>query len=112
MVGFASLVVGYLGLGVAGSIGALLIVSTISSFGNGVLRPALTSLITQEAGPHEQGVVLGLTQSMTSLASIVAPVVTGLFIEHAHLMLWATLAAALAGVGAVLTRGHQVAATA
>ena len=42
----------------------------------------------------------------------VAPVVTGLFIEHAHLMLWAALAAALAGVGAVLTRGHQVAAEA
>lgn len=105
--GFASLVLGYLGLGVAGSIGALLVVSTISSFGNGVLRPALTSLITQEAGRHEQGVVLGLTQSMTSLASIVAPIVAGLLIQHTHLMWWATVAAALAGVGAVLTRGHQ-----
>jgi MFS transporter, DHA1 family, tetracycline resistance protein len=108
IMGFAALVVGYLGLGLAQSIGALLVVSAIASFGNGVLRPALTSLITQQAGRHEQGVVLGLTQSMTSLASIVAPIVAGLFIEHAHLTAWATTAALLAGVGVVLTRGHQV----
>jgi MFS family permease len=72
----------------------------------------LTSLITQEAGRHEQGVVLGLTQSMTSIASIVAPIVAGLFIEHAHLLAWALLAAALSGVGGLLTRGHQAAAVA
>jgi len=101
-------VVGYLGLGLAQSVGMLLVVSTIASFGNGVLRPALTSLITQQAGRHEQGVVLGLTQSMTSLASIVAPIVAGLLIEHAHLTAWAVMAALLAGVGVILARGHQV----
>ena len=108
VMGFTSLVIGYLGLGLAQSIGALLVVSAIASFGNGVLRPALTSLITQQAGRHEQGIVLGLTQSMTSVASIVAPVVTGLLIQQNHLAAWATLAALLAGVGGVLTRGHRV----
>jgi DHA1 family tetracycline resistance protein-like MFS transporter len=112
VMGFASLVVGYLWLGLAGTIVALLIASTISSFGNGVLRPALTSLITQTAGRHEQGVVLGLTQSMTSIASIIAPVVAGLFIEHNHLFLWAAVGALLALVGGVLTRGHQLAVAA
>lgn len=107
VMGFASLVVGYALLGVAGSVGMLLAVSTISSFGNGVLRPALTSLITRHAGRHEQGVVLGITQSMTSVASIVAPIGAGLFIEHQHLMAWALVAAALAGVGALLARSHD-----
>jgi MFS family permease len=109
VLGFTSLVIGYLGLGLAGSIGMLLLVSTIASFGNGVLRPALTSLITQLAGRHEQGTVLGLTQSLTSMASIVAPLVTGLLIQNQHLTAWAGLAAALAAVGAVLSRSHQVA---
>ena len=109
VMGFASLVVAYLGLGAASTIAALVIVATISSFGNGVLRPALTSLITQLAGRHEQGVVLGLTQSMTSVASIAAPIIVGLLIQHAHLMAWAALAAGMSLIGAVLTRGHQVA---
>jgi MFS family permease len=112
VLGFVSLVIGYLGLGLAGSISMLLVVSAIASFGNGVLRPALTSLITQQAGRHEQGVVLGLTQSMTSMASIVAPIIAGLFIEHQHLVLWATLAAALAAVGMVLSRGQHMAVAA
>ena len=110
VLGFASLVIGYFGLGLVGSIvGVADRRATIASFGNGVLRPALTSLITQHAGRHEQGVVLGLTQSLTSMASIVAPIVAGLLIEHQHLTAWAWLAAALAAVGAVLSRSHQVA---
>src|SRR5262249_33750508 len=50
--GFVSLVVAYLILGPASSIRWLVVVSTISSFGNGVLRPALTSLVSQTAGRH------------------------------------------------------------
>jgi MFS family permease len=104
VMGFASLAIGYLGLGFSSTVAALLVVSAIASFGNGVLRPALTSLITHQAGRHEQGVVLGLTQSMTSIASIVAPVVAGLCIEHAHLVVWAVLASTLAGIGLVLSQ--------
>jgi MFS family permease len=108
LVGFASLVVGYFGLGLANTIVLLLVVSTISSFGHGVLRPALTSLITQHAGRHEQGVVLGLTQSMTSIASIIAPVVAGLLIERQQLFWWAGSAALMAAVGAVLAQDRRI----
>ena len=101
--GFLSLVIGYFTLGVVNSIALLLVGSAIGGFGNGVLRPALTSLITQHAGRHEQGVVLGITQSMMSMASIVAPVVAGLLISHQRLTTWAWLAGALAAVGAVLS---------
>ena len=58
------------------------------------LRPALTSLITQRAGRREQGVILGLTQSLMSVAQIIAPILAGLMIDHAaknplFLTLWA-----------------------
>ena len=107
LAGFMALVVGYMGLGLVTSIALLIVVSTITAFGNGVLRPALTSLITRQAASHEQGVVLGITQSMTSMASIVAPAAAGWLIGHNHMTLWATLAALLAGVGVVLSRGQE-----
>jgi MFS family permease len=64
----------------------------------------LTSLITQKAGRGEQGAVLGLTQSLQSMASILAPLAGGLLIEHGHLHGWALLAAAFSLVGLVLAR--------
>ena len=103
--GFVALAVGHFGLGLASSVTMLVAVSAIASFGHGVLRPALTSLITRQADRHEQGIVLGISQSLTSMASIVAPIAAGLFIQYGMLTLWAWVAAALAVVGAVLSRG-------
>ena len=102
--GFISLVLAYIGLGVVDSVALLLVVATVSAFGNGVIRPALSSLITQHAGKHEQGVVLGLTQSLMSIASMVAPIVAGILIQHRQLTLWAWLAAGLAAVGAMMSK--------
>jgi MFS family permease len=104
--GFAALVVAYIGLGLTTSIGLLFGVATLAAFGNGVIRPALTSLISQHASRSEQGIVIGLTQSLMSLASTVAPVATGLLIQHHHLSAWAWTAAALSAVGLLLT-GRQ-----
>ncbi|MBC7928428.1 MAG: hypothetical protein H7039_22530 [Bryobacteraceae bacterium] len=72
----------------------LLGVAAIVSVSTGVLRPALTSLISQVARPDEQGGVLGLTQSLQALASIAAPAIAGLLINHGLLAAWAWLAAA------------------
>ena len=102
--GFVTLVVGYFVLGLAFSITSLLWMGLLSSFGIGVIRPALTSLITQQADRREQGVVLGLTQSLTSIASIVAPIVAGLLIGREMLTEWAWVAAGLAAVGVALSR--------
>ena len=80
---------------------------TISSFGNGVLRPALTSLITRAAGRHEQGAVLGITQSLMSIAQIAVPGFAGLLIEYGYLAGWALLSAVTALVGLALNVRHK-----
>jgi DHA1 family multidrug resistance protein-like MFS transporter len=103
-IGFVTLVVGYFGLGVATSFIVLMTVGTLAAFGNGVIRPAITSLITQQAGRQEQGVVLGITQSLMSMASIVSPIVGGFLIERHLLKEWAWAAAALAAIGVALSR--------
>jgi MFS family permease len=74
------------------------------------LRPALTSLITQSADRREQGVIIGLTQSLMSVAQITAPLIAGVLIgradmhapgapeNHLFLTMWAVWAGVLSGL--------------
>jgi MFS family permease len=100
--GFFFAMAGLAALGFTHGIPLLLVVSAAASIGTGMNRPALTSLITQEASRSEQGVVLGLTQSLNSISSICAPAVAGLLIDHSLLAAWALLAAAISGVALLL----------
>ena len=95
--GFAAAALGYALLGFSFGIAALLVAASFASFGTGVLRPALTSLITQQVSRGEQGVVLGLNQSLLSVAQIVAPAIAGALIESGHLISWALWAAVVLG---------------
>ncbi len=97
--GFMAATIGFALLGFTYRLPELLAVSAISSYGTGVLRPALTSLVTQQAGRREQGVVLGLTQSLMSISQIVAPVIAGLLIDRGLLALWALVAAGTTAIG-------------
>lgn len=97
-VGFVSVFAGYLTLGFAYTVLQLGLVITISALG-GTVRPIVTSLITQVSGREEQGAVLGLTQSLTSVGQIVAPILAGLLIEHHLLTTWALVAAGIGGAG-------------
>jgi MFS family permease len=58
-----------------------LISMTFIAFGNGCISPALSSLISQEAEPHEQGQVLGMNMSFGSLARVVGPAVGGILYD-------------------------------
>ena len=100
--GFLTGAIGYALLGISGGIAGLLVAASFASFGNGVLRPALTSLITQQVGRDEQGVVLGLNQSLLSVAQITAPALAGLLIDHGLLSAWALSAAAVTVLALVL----------
>ncbi|MGA8026861.1 MAG: MFS transporter [Bryobacteraceae bacterium] len=95
--GFATSMLGYAAVGFTHTIPQLLAVIAFSSVGGAGLRPALTSLITQKAGRREQGVILGLTQSLTSVAQITAPVIAGILIDRHYLTTWAVWAGVLAG---------------
>jgi DHA1 family tetracycline resistance protein-like MFS transporter len=66
------------------------------------VRPNLTSLITKATSPEEQGVVLGLTQSLTSVAQIAAPPLGGYLIQHGVLTGWGLVASGVAFAGLVL----------
>lgn len=79
----------------------------ISSYGSGVVRPAVTAMITHKAEKHEQGVVLGLTQSITSVCQIIAPVVGGALIDRGLLSAWALVTAAVALGGMVAALRHE-----
>jgi DHA1 family tetracycline resistance protein-like MFS transporter len=100
-VGFACYVVGYAVLGFAHSIPMLVLAATVSAFGQ-LIRPALTSLITKAAPKSEVGSVLGLQQSLTSVAQIAGPPFAGLLIQHGALTTWGLAAAGVAGVGLIL----------
>jgi len=95
--GFFFAMVGLIALGFTYGVPLLLIVSAVASGGMGAIRPALTSLITQNASRSEQGVVLGLTQSLNSIAAIIAPALGGLLIDHSLLAAWALVGAAICG---------------
>src|SRR5678810_1365742 len=86
------------------SIPMLALATVVSSIG-GLVRPTLTSLITQATRREEQGVVLGLTQSLNSVALIIAPPLGGFMIEHGWLTAWGLTASAVAFVGMLLASG-------
>jgi DHA1 family tetracycline resistance protein-like MFS transporter len=99
--GFAGNIAGYAMLAWSRTVPQLLAATTVSSYGNGVLRPSVTALITHQAGRREQGVVLGLTQSLTSISQIVGPIIAGAMIQRGWLAAWALAVAAVCVAGLV-----------
>jgi DHA1 family tetracycline resistance protein-like MFS transporter len=71
----------------AGGLAALLVGGGVFSLGNSLATPALNSLASKSVGPGEQGTVLGVTQSVASLARAVGPFLTAILIDSpvAHL---------------------------
>ena len=100
--GFIGYIGGYTLLAFSTSIPMLVAATAVMSMGS-LVRPALTSLITHAAPREEQGVVLGLMQSLNSGALIVGPLIAGYLIEHGLLTTWGLVAAATAVMGLVLT---------
>lgn len=68
----------------AGGLVALLIGGGIFSLGNSLSTPALNSLASKSVGAAQQGGVLGVTQSVASLARAVGPSLAALLI-HSNL---------------------------
>ncbi|HEY5921980.1 MAG TPA: MFS transporter [Kofleriaceae bacterium] len=100
--GFAAASLCYITLGFAYTVTMILVVALMSAFGNGVLRPVLTSRITQVAGRHEQGIAIGISGSLSSFAMMMAPPAGGVLIDHHWLLGWALVPAAVTALGLVI----------
>jgi multidrug resistance protein len=102
--GFMGYACGYAILAFCHSIPILALATMVSSIG-GLVRPTLTSLITQATPREEQGVVLGLTQSLNSVSMIIAPPLGGYLIEHGWLTAWGLAASGVVVIGLMLASG-------
>ena len=77
--GFIAL--GLLSLPFAGGLPAVLVVNGLLALGMGLFNPALTSLVSRQAGADERGGIIGVSQSASSLARIVGPAIAGPIFE-------------------------------
>lgn len=109
--GFIALGASYGVLGLVQRLPGLLASATLSAFGQGSLRPALTAQITQRAYRDEQGLVLGITQSLMAIAQIVAPPVAGYLIERRWMFAWGAVAGCSAFIGLALNLRQPVEAS-
>lgn len=97
-IGFLGLLLGYSGVGFTYTIPEFLVVTVFTSVVGAGLRPALTSLISKQVERRQTGVIIGLTQSLTSVAQITAPPLAGFLIGRQWLTPWAVWAGVLAGL--------------
>jgi MFS transporter, DHA1 family, tetracycline resistance protein len=96
--GFGGYAAGYLILAFCHTLPVLILATIVTAVGT-LVRPTLTSMITQAAARREQGVVLGLTQSLTSVAQIAAPLLAGYLIQRHWLTSWGLAASGVAAAG-------------
>ena len=66
----------------AGSVLGLCVAIGLMSVGIGFNNPSLVSLISQASDPEDQGGILGVSQSLASLARIIGPAWGGLLFDH------------------------------
>lgn len=110
LAGFWASAVGYLLLGFSQTLVAIVVATTVNSFGSGVLRPVLTSRITQLVGRDEQGVALGISGSLSSLAMMIAPPCGGLMLNYGMTTAWALVAVVASAIGLIVFKATGTAA--
>jgi multidrug resistance protein len=78
----AIVAVGLLMIPATRSVAALLVASGVMAVGMGFNNPSLMSLVSRHSAAEDQGGVMGLTQSLNSLARIVGPMWGGFAFDH------------------------------
>jgi MFS family permease len=97
--GIALIGVGLTGIALAPSVALLLPALAVLALGHGTASPSLSTLISHQGGPGDQGRLLGVNQSLSALGRVVGPV-------------WGGLALAHVGLGAPFLSGAAIAAAA
>lgn len=75
--GILLLALGITGIAIAPNIGLMAVTMTLLSLGNGLTNPATLGSISVLTDAKEQGVAMGVTQSMASLGRILGPAIGG-----------------------------------
>ena len=75
--GLALIAAGLLVMPFAHHLPVLVGATTGLALGMGLMQPAINSLISRRAGPEEQGEVMGVSQSASSLSRVLGPVAAG-----------------------------------
>lgn len=75
--GMALMSLGFVAIAVVPQAWMLFPVIGVVAIGSGMATPSLTSLISRRVAAHEQGMTLGGTQALTSLAMIIGPIFAG-----------------------------------
>ena len=100
--GFLLMCAGYTGLAFSHTLGIAVAFLTLNNIGAGVLRPVITSQISKKASPQQQGMMMGVNQSVFALSQTLAPLLTGVLIEHQFYTVWGVIAAVFSAVGVSL----------
>jgi MFS family permease len=101
--GALTLTLALFGLGISGSLLLLTVFAAFLATGNGMMTPALSSLISQAADPSERGGILGVQQGLGSCARISAPPSGTFLLQHFHTGTPYFVAAALMGLAFLLS---------
>ncbi|HET6511876.1 MAG TPA: MFS transporter [Candidatus Kapabacteria bacterium] len=101
-IAFVALVVGFIVTGASTETWHLIVAGIISSFGSGLIRPTLSSLITQVVPEDQKGSILGISSSIESATRAVAPVLGGYLIGGLHPNWLGYAAAILTAIGTYL----------
>ena len=99
----AIVAIGLLMIPATTSVAALLVANGVMAVGMGFNNPSLMSLISRYSAAEDQGGVLGLTQSLNSLARIIGPLWGGFAFDHLGIGMPYISGAAVMAVAAALS---------
>jgi predicted MFS family arabinose efflux permease len=102
VIAFACMGIGFLALAFAVDVGLLALGLTLIIAGSMFARSTLTAELSRSAALNRQGMIMGLNQSLMSVANIQAPLLSGALIGRGLHTLWAAVIAAIAAAGAVM----------
>lgn len=97
---FTAATIAYATIGFSTTLVMLVIASTINAFGHGILRPVLTARLTHAVGRDEQGVVLGISGSLGSVAMSLVPL-GGMLLDRGMFVAWAMVPAVFSLLGLI-----------
>jgi len=101
LAGVGMVAAGLAALALAPSWPALFVALGLVSFGQGLASPTVSSLISRQGGPGEQGRLLGIYQSLSALGRAGGPVAAGVALAHVGVAA-PFLSASLVAAGAAL----------